>query len=187
MGSCYRAQEQNQKALETAQQALDVATAAGDKRGQAAALTGLGWASSNLDKNQEALEFLNRALPLAQQVGDSTLEAGVLRRIGAVTSNLKQPQKALEFYDRSLEISHRIGDGEGEGLTLHQPRSLVFRAWPEAKGIGPLQPGVALARLAGDRATEARLLGNIGSTDLDLGEKQKALDFFGQVLVYGEK
>jgi len=60
LASCNRTQGQYQKAIGIAQQALDVATASGDLRGQAQALQGLGWANFNLDKADEALGFYNR-------------------------------------------------------------------------------------------------------------------------------
>ncbi len=97
-----------------------------------------------LDKNQEALEFLNRALPLAQHGGRFRPGGRCFAPHRRCHLDLRQPQKALEFYDQALRNLSPHWRPRRRRCNAQQHRSLVLPGWPEAKGVGPLHPGLAL-------------------------------------------
>jgi tetratricopeptide (TPR) repeat protein len=77
--------------------------------------------------------------------------------------------------------SRRGGSGRGSH-DAQQHRPGVLRSRREAEGAGVLTQALAIFRAVGDRGSEATLLNNIGGVYSDLGEKQKALEYYTQAL-----
>jgi tetratricopeptide (TPR) repeat protein len=117
------------------------------------------------------------------KVAECVLKVGVLYLLlGNVYSDLGEKQKALEYYTQALAIIRAVGDRAGEAtrsttsawcttISARSRRrwSTTLRRWPSSVpwGIGQ---------------GEATTLNNIGAVYSDLGEKQKALEYFTQAL-----
>ncbi|MGK7925133.1 MAG: tetratricopeptide repeat protein [Spirulina sp.] len=128
-----------------------------EQRLEAFSLKYLGLVYSSLGEKQKALEYYNQALTIFQVmgdvVGDRRGEAGILNNIGRVYFDLEEKQKALEYYNQALNLFQVVSDLGGEADILNQ-----------------FDEG------------EADILNNIGRVYFDLGEKQKALEYFGKAL-----
>jgi tetratricopeptide (TPR) repeat protein len=117
------------------------------------------------------------------KVAECVLKVGVLYLLlGNVYSDLGEKQKALEYYTQALAIIALWGIGPGKPrrsttsarcttISARSRRrwSTTLRRWPSIRAVG-------------DRAREAATLNNIGKVYFDLGEKQKALEYFTQAL-----
>ncbi|WP_445242798.1 CHAT domain-containing protein [Microcoleus sp. POL10_C6] len=164
------------------EEALKLYRQAGDKRGQAVSLLGLGQIYSDLGEKQKALEYLSQSLPLFQTVGDRGGEAITLNNIGNVYSELGEQQKALEYYSQSLPLSRATGDRSGEATTLNNIGGVYSDLGEKQKALEYYSQSLPLRRAIGDRSGEATTLTTIGLVYSELGEKQKALEYYSQSL-----
>ena len=111
--------EAKRSAIVKLEEALKLYREAGDNRGQALSLLGLGRVYSDLGEKQKALEYYSQSLPLSRAVGNRSGEAVTLTNIGSVYSQLGEKQKALEYYSQSLPLFRAVGNRSGEAVTLY--------------------------------------------------------------------
>ena len=174
--------ESRQKAVETYKQAVELWRAAGDRRGTAEALLGLGMVHWDLSEHQKALEYLNEALPLFRAVGNRDGEAETLDNIGETYDILGERRKALDFFNQALPLRRAVGDRDGEGKTLNNLGAVYFKLGQEQRALDYYHQALPLRHAAADRAGEAQTLADIGLVYNSLGENPKALDYYHQSL-----
>ncbi|WP_445304868.1 CHAT domain-containing tetratricopeptide repeat protein [Microcoleus sp. S36b_A4] len=162
--------------------ALKLYREAGDRRGEATTLTGIGRVYSELGEKQKALEYYSQSLPLTRATGDHREEAVTLTNIGNVYSELGEKQKALEYYSQSLPLFRAVGNRRGEALTLNNIGTVYSNLGEKQKALEYYSQSLPLFRAVGNRGEEALTLNNIGTVYDDLGEKQKALEYYTQSL-----
>ncbi|MFP5354303.1 MAG: ATP-binding protein, partial [Gemmatimonadota bacterium] len=97
--------------------ALDAARAAGDRRGEWAALHALGmlWAARDY---QRAGRYRREALEVARAIGDPALVAHSLNRVGNWYVNREDPHSGIPHHDEALAIFERAGDQRGVAETV---------------------------------------------------------------------
>ncbi|MEG4145563.1 CHAT domain-containing tetratricopeptide repeat protein [Microcoleus sp. Pol12B5] len=162
--------------------ALKLYWEAGDRRGEATTLTGIGRVYSELGEKQKALEYYSQSLTLTRATGDHREEAVTLTNIGNVYSELGEKQKALEYYSQSLPLFRAVGNRRGEALTLNNIGTVYSNLGEKQKALEYYSQSLPLFRAVGNRGGEALTLNNIGTVYDDLGEKQKALEYYTQSL-----
>ncbi len=163
--------------------ALRAAQAAGDTRGEAHLLRGLGELNLDLDRYPQALEQLRRAAQLLDKIGDRNGRQHILRAIGtalrftesagagAITPTHPTPPSTM--ITRTVDAGptsgiHTDTSGDhGRGLTATRPTT----ADTTSTGDGAAQPETAAGRLAdaldaarevGDAIGEAQALHGLG-------------------------
>jgi tetratricopeptide (TPR) repeat protein/transcriptional regulator with XRE-family HTH domain len=97
--SWLREQQRRGDALEHARLALDLYVAAGYRRGQAMALTAIGWDKMNGGAHREALAACEQALPIFQELGDGATEAATWDTLGYVRHHLGHHEEAAACFD----------------------------------------------------------------------------------------
>ena len=158
------------------EEALKLYQQAGDNRGQAASLLGLGSAYSALGEKQKALEYFSQSLPLFRAIGDRRGEALTLNNIGSVYADLGEKQKALEYYSQSLPLSRAVGDRGGEALTLNNIGSVYADLGEKQKALEYYSQSLPLRRATGDRGGEATTLYSIAYAKRDQNNLTEALN-----------
>ncbi len=126
----------------------------------------MGLISNRLGERQQALNYYKQALPWSQTVGDRTMQLYILNNIGALYYALGEKQQALDYYKQALSLIREIADVAEVIIKLNKISNI---------------PPYSEASLR-DFAGEATPLNNIGLVYNDLGEKQKALEYFNQAL-----
>ncbi|WP_445243518.1 MULTISPECIES: CHAT domain-containing protein [unclassified Microcoleus] len=164
------------------EEALKLYRQAGDNRGQALSLLGLGRVYSDFGENQKALEYYSQSLPLFRALGDRRGEATTLNNIGNVYAELGEKQKALEYFSQSLLLRRATGHRGGEAATLNNIGTVYSELGEKQKALEYYSQSLPLLRAVGDRRGEATTLNNIGSVYSALGEQQKALEYYSQSL-----
>ncbi|MEB3281297.1 MAG: CHAT domain-containing tetratricopeptide repeat protein [Lyngbya sp.] len=174
--------ESYKQAIVALEKALQLYSQAGNLRGQAASLLGLGTISDLLGDKQKALDFYNQSLPLSRQVGDKAGEARTLNNIGHVYHALGDRQTALDFYNQSLPLWRQVGHKAGEAATLNNIGLVYDDLGDSQQALSFYNQSLPLSRQVGNKALEATTLNNIGNVYNALGDQQTALDFYNQSL-----
>ncbi|MEG3890075.1 CHAT domain-containing protein [Microcoleus sp. Z1_A1] len=174
--------ESLRSAIVKLEEALKLYREAGDNRGQALSLLGLGSIYSALGEQQKALEYYSQSLPLYRAVGNRHGEATTLTNIGKVYSDLGEQQKALEYYSQSLPLFRAVGSRRGEAYTVNNIGKVYSDLGEKQKALEYYSQSLPLSRATGDRGGEAMTLNNIGGVYSELGEQQKALEYYSQSL-----
>ena len=174
--------EAKRSAIVKFEQTLKLSREAGDNRGQALSLVGIGKIYLDFGEEQKALEYLSQSLPFFQAVGERDGEATILNTIGQIYSDLGEKQKALEYWSQSLPLSRALGNRSQEATTLSNIGAVYSELGEQQKALEYLSQSLPLTRALGDRSGEANTLRNIGAVYSDLGEKQKALEYYSQSL-----
>ncbi len=144
---------QFEKAIEKYRESIPHWQAAGDLRGEADAVSTMGFAYSRLGQNQQALKEYERALRLCREAKDQGLDGDTRTAVGVIEGDTLN----------NLGLAYRVF-GELEKALAHYLKALdVFR---------PLN----------ERGREAITLGNIGGVYRLMGEPDNALTYFSQSL-----
>jgi len=174
--------EERRKGLDKYQEALELYRKAGDSRGEAETLDGIGAVHESLGEMWKALDKFNEALPIKRAIGNRSGEATTLSNIGAVYQSLGEMRKALDKYNEALPIKRAVGDRQGEAVILGNIGA-VYRSLGEMrKALDEYNEALPIKRAVGDRQGEASTLHNIGTVYQELGEMQKALDNYNEAL-----
>jgi len=113
--------------------------------------------------NAEAKAQYARALQAAAQVTPS-VEPGTVARLyakhGAVLMVLGEHGEAEAIYHRALDLMRQTADRHGEIALLVAVSEVYRRDHREAAAVAAIEQALALARVLGDRASEALCLAN---------------------------
>ena len=156
--------------------------AAGDRSGEARALSSIGSIYDDLGEMQKAIEYYSQALPIRKAVGDRKGEAVTLIAMGAAYNTLGDKQKALEYYSQAAPIVRGLGDDTLAGSLATSVGSLYISVGMMEKALQYHHLALGISRKLGDRRSEATSLNNIGAVYSSVGQHQKALDYYQQAL-----
>jgi CHAT domain-containing protein len=173
---------QRQEAIKKYEEAIEFYRAAGERAGEASALTNIGVVYNQLGERQKALDYLSHALSLHKLVGDQREQARTLTYMGFASSGLTERQKALEYFLQSLQLSQAAGDGPGEAHSLLDISSIYGGLGEPQKSLDYLNLALVKSRSVGDSALEARTLGSMGAVHNQLGDAARALEYFNEAL-----
>ena len=178
----YNAAGDKEKALQYAQQAHDAYHAAGDRRGEAISLIGIGDIYASL-RDKRAMDDYSQALAIARQSNFPRILAIALNKIGTGEYALGENQKALENFTRGPADLSAHEHVRRSWIDNEQHRTRVVRPGRKREGARLLHAGIApILRTAGDRSGEATVLNNMGMVYQSLGDRHKAIDYYNQAL-----
>ncbi|MEO0538903.1 MAG: tetratricopeptide repeat protein [Cyanobacteria bacterium P01_A01_bin.123] len=191
LGEVYSELGDYQQSLENYEQSLAIADDLDNSLRstfiRAVPLFGIVQANLGLQNYQEAILLAERALPVFDEI--LLLVENDQDLVGTIMSEqdvefVKQARDILEEY---ITIAQEIFAQADEGASLDDWNSL-FPQYQQAaetqyqQTIDFYQQRLVTIRQAGDRAQEASLLGNLGSTYRRLGRLQQAIDAYEQQL-----
>ena len=171
-----------QEAIQKYEEAVKFYRAAGERAGEAVALTNIGVVYNQLGDRQKAIEYLDQALPLHKLLGNQREEARTLSYMGFAWSALAERQKALEYFNQALGLSQALGDVAGESSALQAIAGIYGALGDPQKAVDYMSLALAKSRAAGDRAREVWAIINIGATYNQLGDTPRALEYFNEAL-----
>ncbi|MGD0556774.1 MAG: tetratricopeptide repeat protein [Streptosporangiaceae bacterium] len=106
------------KALDHAQQCLDLSQAIGHRARMARALNAVGWIQALLGDHQTALTSCDQALALQQELGDRHGEAATWDSLGYAHHHLGHHVQAIVCHQNALTIVQYLGDRYQEAESL---------------------------------------------------------------------
>jgi tetratricopeptide (TPR) repeat protein len=122
------------------------------------------------------------ALALASAAGDQALEGDALRQGGPRAWPPEPATDPLWTYDRAIAIHEALG----EKASLARDLQVKSYMQPHSEALEPLQRALQLAREAGDRRTELRVLGATGSALAGVERHGEALHYLLRALELAE-
>ncbi len=179
-----------QEALQKFDAARSLYQRVGKRQDEAYALNQMGLISNRLGERQQALDYYKQALFQDRLLGDRPNQAIVLNNIGAVYYALGEKQQALDYYNQVLSLIREMSDRPKEATILNNILNIPANSDVSLRDR-PVTP-IPLSNIlnispntrtsSGDRTGEATTLNNIGLAYNDLGDKQKAREYFKQAL-----
>ncbi|MCC3406054.1 MAG: CHAT domain-containing protein [Microcoleus sp. PH2017_10_PVI_O_A] len=162
----------------------------GDRKNEAYILNQMGMIANRLGERQQALDYYKQALSGNQILGDRPKQAIILNNLGAVYYALGEKQQALDYYNQVLALIREMSDRPIEALNLNNllqiPPNSDTSLDDRPKQAIPLSNILNISpntrTSSGDRTVEATTLNNIGLAYNDLGDKQKAREYFDRAL-----
>jgi len=171
------------KALSKYEEARSLYQLAGDRGGEALALSLIADTYNSLGEKQKSLDAYSQALAIYQAIADRSGEAAILNNLAFIYEEIGDSQKALEYCTQALMLLRVLGDKHGEATLLANTAFLHNSLGETEKSLDYYTRALELMRSTADRTGEARTLNNLGRVYESLGQKQKALEFFNQALV----
>lgn len=155
---------------------LERCRAAGDRSGEAAALSHLGHLQMARGDVHAAEATTDLATLTYHEAGDGSGEAISHRQRGVLAMRSGQPEVALVCYRTALRLAAEVGDRNNEGRTLlslaaaHQTLGQLEAAHEQSL------LAVQRLRAVGNRVSEGAALGNLGTVLDELGRPEEAAE-----------
>jgi CHAT domain-containing protein len=150
------------------EQTIDIAVQEKDKQVEAEARYSLGTAFSQNAQYDLSNVQLRAALPLFEQLGDQRRQADTCSELGGNAYGTANRVEARADFEKAMKLYEAIGD---ERAVANQHENLAF-VTDGTESFEHIQRGLELARKAGNKAIEAKLLhtwadGEFGSGNFD--------------------
>jgi len=162
--------------------ALDLARKAGDRKTEAACMSNLGLALTDLGRYEEALEWQERTVAASRELEYARGEAIAHGNLSTLLVNLGRYDEARPHMEKHLALAREVGYRQGEAIAhgnigfFHLQRGRFEEALPH------LRAHLELAGSIGYRSGEARALGNLGFVSCELGRYGDAREYFNRHL-----
>ena len=151
------------EAVTLGQAALAAACTAGDRPGQAWALTELGMMQERTGNYQAAALSLGRALQLFGDLGDRHCQAVVLRHLGMVRRRTGDHKAAAASLTQALRMYRDLGDRHGQAAaSINLGELLSQSSGRDDDALGYFAQALSIADDIGAPVLQARALEGIG-------------------------
>jgi tetratricopeptide (TPR) repeat protein/transcriptional regulator with XRE-family HTH domain len=156
--------------------ALDAAERAGDRLGEAGALTDLGDLQYLIGSHDEAGASLTRALNLSRSLGNHLAEANALNQIGVLQQQNGELPAATASLTQAVELSRSLGDRLGEAGALTNLGAVEFMKGDFAEAAESQERALEISRSVNDRLGEAKAMNILGGVRQATGDYPAAID-----------
>jgi predicted ATPase/class 3 adenylate cyclase len=153
-----------------AEQSLELARAAGDRKIECNALNQLGIVACELGRYAAARVHYQHALELARAIGDRVMESSVLNNLGDVERYLGNYAAALELLQAGRRVCAEIGRRMSEPYLLCNLAQVARARGDAAAALDWARQAQSLAQAMSDRDLEASALMTAGDALADSGD-----------------
>lgn len=172
----------NQKALEFANQALELALTHEYKRGQAFAFRNLSSVYSEQFTFSEAIEFINRALDIFEELDDQEGIANCNISLGHTFSRLKLDSVAFDYHLQAFNYFVKENNIERKLISTHNLAQAYFLINDLDKATELFHEAILIANELGNLQLKSSCLSYLGEIAYKQGENSAATLFFTEVL-----
>ena len=169
-------------ALQSWQQALQIAQEIKDRNGEGQSLGNLGLAYHSLGDYPKAIDYHQQSLAIAREIKNRNGEGKSLGNLGLAYHLLGDYPKAIDYQQKFLTIARETKDRNGEANALGNLGIAYYSLGDYPKAIDYYQQSLKIKREIKDRNGEANALGNLGNAYYFLGDYPKAINYHQQVL-----
>jgi CHAT domain-containing protein len=185
LANAYYGADLYAKAIALHQKRLALSRQIADRSGEAKALSDLGIIYQALGDATKAIDHQQQALTLAQQINDRSIESFALANLGIVYQTQGNYEKALEFQQQRLTLARQLNDLRGQAEALGNLAGTAYLQSDYKTAIGLYDQGWKIAwETLHDADILYRIRGNQGLVYFQMGNYDKALEFYGQYFQY---
>jgi diguanylate cyclase (GGDEF)-like protein len=170
------------RAMERFRRALELLDGAGEARGRADVLNGIGNVHWRRGDYPEAMRMQLRALEMQRAQGDRAGEGYSLNALGNVSYHLGDYGQALDYYQDSLKLRQEIGDRVGVAYCLNNIGNIHGQMGESRLALEYMLQALSLKEGADPQAAGISML-NVGSAYADLGDDERALEYMQRAAV----
>jgi tetratricopeptide (TPR) repeat protein len=109
LANCFSDLGQNQRGIESLEQALEINRKVDNRKGEAICLGNLGALYSEVGQSTRAIDFHKQALLIDREIVSRSSEAGRLVNLGKCYKDIGRPDEALQCHTEVLVIVQAIG------------------------------------------------------------------------------
>jgi CHAT domain-containing protein len=182
IGDVYSGAYQQEKALQSYNQAASLAHSANDPRQEAASVSKIAACYEAKAQYPEALDVLRKASSLAVRSHDLRGQAVALGHVANIYSDEGMNPKALQVFHNALILAQRAKDRGLEGNILRTMGVVYSDMGEREQALTCYRKAISIFHQLRDQAGEANTLVWIGQAYSALGDKEKALDYYNQAL-----
>lgn len=142
----------------------------------------LGATYQSMGQYEEAMSSLIKALGFYETMNDSAGIAKTYTNLGLLYFDHNEFDKSLEFYKKSLAIKRLLNDQRGIAFLYNNIAVINYNTGNYDSVRYYLQKSYEIHEDRGDRRNQVLALSNLAEIYNTLGQKQKALDSYFQVL-----
>ena len=168
-------------------ESLRLAREAGDDRGVAAAVHGLGNLAVLQGDFAAARPLYEQVLAIGRHRGDDNVVAAALTNLGTVAHNQASFDEARVFSEESLEVRRRMGDRHGIAMVTGNLAYLAFQQGDHVSARDLYGQSLDLQRELGDRPGIANSLANLGYLALAEGDLAGASSLLEESLALADQ
>ena len=172
----YLARADYEGALHDLRRALVLLEQAGDPRGRADVLNGIGNVHWRRGEYPDAMRFHLRALEIQRAEGDRLGEGMSLNALGNVSYHLGDYGQALDYYQASLKVREEIGDRVGVAYCLNNIGNIHGQLGESRRALEYMLEALSIKEGADPQAAGISML-NVGSAYAELGDDARALEY----------
>lgn len=176
-----------EKALAAHGWAIRAWRALGDPRGEARALTDLGFILTRTGRYADALRQEHEALAISRACNYRRGEADALDHIGIVYWQSSRFRDALACHEHALTIWREVGDLHGQADALAHSAVSLWHIGSYGEAMRRFEQALAIYRDVADRQGEAKTLNNIADVQERLGAYDDALLHYQQALAVAQE
>lgn len=169
-------------AIDLHQRGVSACRELGDARGQAVALTDLGFILSRTRQQARAEDCLREALDVIRPLGDAATEAAALNTMGIIQAGSDRYEESLASHDQALSLWRRLGNRHGEAEALSYGALPAARLGRGRDALTRAELALAAYRELGDPHHESRALSNLGGLQQDARCYDDALASYEQAM-----
>ncbi|KAG8913979.1 hypothetical protein FRC01_004280 [Tulasnella sp. 417] len=170
------------ESLSLFQQALSVATFAGDEQIKAEASHGLGVVCSLTSSYAEAEQYFTQAQEISTRMGDEFGQASAFHGIGMMYHHQDKLTQAEESYTRARNIFSRLGNLQGEAAASRALGSIFSGRSQYLEAEELYNQVIDISAHIGDNLSYADMLMRLGELFNNQCEYTKAEEFFNRAL-----
>jgi len=187
MGIIYGIDSQYQKALVAYQRALSIYKRLGNKFYIASTLNGMGDLHRICHRHQQAMELFQESLKIKKELGSKEEIARSLNNIGIVYVELGRCEMAIPNYHESLKLNEEIKNKKEIVYNLVNLGEVYQKAGNLSNALRYSQKAWGLAGDIDFTQAQGHTARNLGVANFELGEYQKAYEYFKQAREISEK
>ena len=169
-------------AEELQRQALVIWRESGNPRGQAMALTALGYYYANLGQPAKAITSCEEALSFARAAKDAGVETLALIATGNVKRKFGEKQEALVAYHSARILAERIGDKTSQAIVTGGIGTVSFDLNDYQTALEYCERATSLFEANGQKWGVAEGKMDLGTIYHALGDEQKAFENLSDAL-----
>jgi tetratricopeptide (TPR) repeat protein len=176
------------QALDTLNQALQLANEVGYAIGQAQALTGKGATYNMIGRTDEAINHFRQAYQLYEESSDIDSQAQTLNSIGIAYGYTGQLDKAIAAFQEMLALSqHAPSQQHRLVVAMNNLGECYQHLFDMAQAIPYHEDALELAQKSGLRAVEVDICRNLGLELSQVGREEEGLAYLQQALKLSEE